>query len=152
MGGEVSLHRTLKAAGRPTLVLTRTDEPYEVDGIRVEQIATDDVLNVNADPAPIAQQLRDVGATVVLAQNELSLPAVRAARQVGIPAIVSVHTPPKYGAGVRQAVQLAGHRIYNTHTSMVEWRRPGLVLHPRCHRSRYQSRPRQVMRTRSCRT
>jgi hypothetical protein len=130
MGGEVSLHRTLVAAGRPALVLTRTFDPYEVAGIRVEQIATDDVLNVNADPAPIAQQLRDVGASVVLAQNELSLPAVKAAKQLGIPSIVSVHTPPKYGAGIRQAIQLADHRIYNTHASMVEWRRPGLVLHP----------------------
>lgn len=130
LGGEVSLHRTLVAAGRPAIVLTRTAEPYTVDGIRVQQIATDDVLNVNADPAPIVEQLRSLGATVVLAQNELSLPAVKAAQRLNIPSIVSVHTPPRYGAGIRQAVMAANHRIYNTGTSMAEWRRPGLVLHP----------------------
>lgn len=130
MGGEVSLHRTLTAAKRDTVVLTRTDTPYMVDGIRVEPIATDDVLNVNADPTPIVEQLRQLGATAVLAQNELSLPAVRAARTLNIPSIVSVHTPPRYGANIRRAVQEATHRVYNTHTSSVEWRLPGLVLHP----------------------
>lgn len=130
MGGEVSLHRTLVAAGQPAVVLTRTDHPYTVDGVRVQQIATDDVLNVNADPTPIVEQLRQLGATAVLAQNELSLPAVRAARTLGVPSIVSVHTPPKYGANIRRAVAEATHRIYNTHTSAVEWRLPGLVLHP----------------------
>lgn len=130
LGGEVSLHRTLTAARQPVTVLTRTDTPYTLDGIQVEQIGTDDVLNINADPAPIVEQLRDLGASAVLAQNELSLPAVRAARTLGIPSIVSVHTPPKYGRNIQRAVQEATHRVYNTHTSMLEWRRPGLVLHP----------------------
>lgn len=130
MGGEVSLHRTLVAAGQPAIVLTRTPEPYDIDGIRVQQIATDDVLNVNANPAPIVAQLRTLGATMVMAQNELSLPAVKAARILGIPSIVSVHTPPKYGRGIAQAVAAADHRIYNTYASSVEWGQPGLVLHP----------------------
>jgi len=130
LGGEVSLHRTLLAATQPATVLTRTRDPYILDGIRVQPIATDDVLDPNADPAPIAAQLQQIGASVVLAQNELSLPSVRAARQVGIPSIVSVHAPPKYGRGIRQAVQDASHRIYNTAQSAKEWRLPGLVLHP----------------------
>lgn len=131
MGGEVSLHRTLVAAGQPAVVLTRADDPYTVDGIRVHPIVTDiDVLDVNANPEPIRRQLVQMGATAVLAQNELSLPAVRAARALGIPSIVSVHTPPKYGANIRRAVAEATHRIYNTHTSSKEWRLPGLVLHP----------------------
>lgn len=130
LGGEVSLHRTLVAARQPVTVLTRTDTPYTLDGIRVERIGTDDVLNINADPAPIVAQLEQLGATAVLAQNELSYPAVRAARTLGIPSIVSVHTPPKYGANIRRGVQEATHRVYNTHTAMLEWRRPGIVLHP----------------------
>lgn len=130
LGGEVSLHRTLVAAKQPVTVLTRTDAPYVLDGIRVERIGTDDVLNVNADPAPIAAQLRELGATAVLAQNELSYPAVRAARTLNIPSIVSVHTPPKFGRNIARAVQEATHRVYNTHTAMLEWRRPGIVLHP----------------------
>jgi hypothetical protein len=130
MGGEVSLHRTLVAAKQPVTVLTRTDSTYMLDGIRVEPIGTDDVLNVNADPAPLVTQLRAVGASAVLAQNELSLPAVRAARTLNIPSIVSVHTPPKFGRNIQRAVQEATHRVYNTHTSMLEWRRPGIVLHP----------------------
>jgi glycosyltransferase involved in cell wall biosynthesis len=130
LGGEVSLHRTLVAAGRPAIVLTQTEKPYELDGIHVKPIATGDVLNVNADPAPIIRQLAGVNATAVLAQNELSLPAVKAARELGIPSIVSVHTPPKYGRNILRAVQDATHRIYNTNASSVEWARPGLVLHP----------------------
>lgn len=130
LGGEVSLHRTLVAAQRPTLVLTRTPNPYTVDGVRVEQIATTDVLNVNADPEPIAEQLRQAGATAVMAQNELSMPAVLAARMLGIPSIVSVHAPPKYGRNIAAAVSAATHRVYNTNTAMTEWRQPGIVLHP----------------------
>lgn len=130
LGGEVSLHRTLVAVGRDVLVLTRTTTPYDLDGIHVAPIGTNDVLNVNADPAPIVAQLREVGATAVLAQNELSVPAVRAAKILGIPSIVSLHTPPRYGRQIARAVTEATHRVYNTHTSMLEWRRPGLVLHP----------------------
>lgn len=130
MGGEVSLHRTLVSAQQPTVVLTNTDVSYEVDGIRVEQIRTPDVLDVSADPAPIAEQLRELRASAVVAQNELSYPAVRAARLIGIPSIVSVHTPPRYGRNIRRAVQTADHVIYNTDTSRREWRRNGLVLHP----------------------
>lgn len=130
LGGEVSLHRTLVAAKQPATVLTRTPAPYTVDGIQVERIATDDVLNIHADPEPIIQQLRDLGASAVIAQNELSLPAVKAARALNIPSIVSVHTPPKYGRNIQQAVKEATHRIFNTEQSKREWRRPGLVLHP----------------------
>lgn len=131
MGGEVSLHRTLKAVAGPVVVLTRTPEPYEVDGIRVEPIGIDDVLNINADPAPIARQLETLSAGSVIAQNELSLPAVKAARMVGVPSIVSVHTPPRYGSGIKAAIPLADHAIYNTYASAVEWGEPdALIVHP----------------------
>lgn len=130
MGGEVSLHRTLTAANMPVTVLTRTTEPYELDGIDVQQIAIADALDINTDPAPLVEQLRALGATAVLAQNELSLPAVRAAKTLGIPSIVSVHTPPKYGRALGNAVAMADHRIYNTTRSAREWRHPGIVIHP----------------------
>lgn len=130
LGGEVSLHRTLVAAGTPVTVLTRTPEPYELDGITVKPINTADVLNVNADPTPIIDQLKALGATAVLAQNELSMPAVRAAKALGIPSIVSIHTPPRYGRQLAPAVAQATHRIYNTQQAATEWRHPGMVLHP----------------------
>lgn len=131
MGGEVSLHRTLTACRGPVTVLTRTDEPYTLDGIRVERIAADAALDQHADPAPIARQLADLDASVVVAQNELSLPAVRAARSIGVPSVVSVHTPPRYGRGIAQAVREADAAIYNTRHSAVEWGEPdALVLHP----------------------
>lgn len=131
MGGEVSLHRTLVALGGGVTVLTRTDQPYDIDGVHVEPITMTDVLNPEADPAPLVTQLAKHAATVVIAQNELSLPAVRAAREVGIPSVVSVHTPPRYGHGIAQAVHECDAAVYNTQTSADEWCTPGsLVIHP----------------------
>lgn len=131
MGGEVSLHRTLVALGGDVTVLTRTDAPYEIDGVKVFPIAVPDVLDVDADPVPLVTQLAEHGATVVVAQNELSLPTVRAARTLGIPSVVSVHTPPRYGAGVRQAVHEADAVVYNTQAAADEWGTPDpLVIHP----------------------
>lgn len=73
MGGEVSLHRTLQAIkDEEVIVLTKTDKPYEFEGIKVMPIAIDNVLDINADPNPIANQLRELNARVVIAQNELS--------------------------------------------------------------------------------
>lgn len=131
MGGEVSLHRALCALDGDKHVLTNTPEPYEVDGVNVSQINTPDVLNVQADPDPIAAQLEQLGARVVIGQNELSLPAVRAARMIGAQSVVYVHTPPKYGRSTREAVRQADHVVFNTVTSAKEWRKPNsLVLHP----------------------
>lgn len=131
MGGEVSLHRTLVAAERAVTVLTRTPKSYAVDGVRVEPIDTADVLNVNADPTPIARQLARVSASVVMVQNELSLPAVRAASRIGIASVVSVHTPPRFGSTTRKAIPLADAAIYNTATSAAQWGEPtALVVHP----------------------
>lgn len=131
MGGEVSLHRTLAALGGDTAVLTRTDEPYDIDGVNVHQIGIDDVLNVNADPAPLVRQFVELNASVVIAQNELSLPAVRAARTLGIPSLVSVHAPPRWGRGILQAVREADAAIYNTQTSATMWGEPkSMVIHP----------------------
>jgi glycosyltransferase involved in cell wall biosynthesis len=131
MGGEVSLHRTLAALGGGVTVLTRTDQPYEIDGVQVEPITMRDVLDVEADPAPLVAQLAEHGATVVIAQNELSLPVVKAARALGIASVVSVHTPPRYGRGIAQAVYEADRVVYNTQTAADEWGTPGsLVIHP----------------------
>jgi glycosyltransferase involved in cell wall biosynthesis len=131
LGGEVALHRALQALDGDRHVLTNTDSPYTVDGVRVHQIDTPDVLNIDADPEPIATQLRDLGATVVIGQNELSLPAVRAAGLAGAVSVVNVHTPPRYGASTREAIQQADHVVFNTATSADEWGRPdGFVLHP----------------------
>lgn len=129
LGGEVALHRALTALPGEKVVLTRTRTPYTIDGVHVGQINTPDVLNIHADPEPIAEQLQ--GARVVIGQNELSLPAVKAARMVGAVSVVNVHTPPKYGRGVREAVKTADHVVFNTATSAKEWGFPrSLVVHP----------------------
>ena len=131
LGGEVSLLRTLAALDGDVNVLTRTDEPYGIDGVNVHPIGITDVLNVNADPAPLVRQFVELDASVVIAQNELSLPAVLAARTLGIPSLVSVHAPPKWGSGIRQAVREADAAIYNTQTSAELWGEPkSLVIHP----------------------
>lgn len=131
MGGEVSLHRTLAALGEPVTVLTRTDEPYTLDGINVRAIDIDDVLNVDANPAPLVWQLARLNASLVIAQNELSGPAVKAAHALGIPSVVSIHTPPRYGRHLRESVRLATAAIFNTQQAATEWRHPkAFVLHP----------------------
>ena len=132
MGGEVSLHRTLQAIkDEEVIVLTKTDKPYEFEGIKVMPIAIDNVLDINADPDPIAKQLRELNARVVIAQNELSWPAVKAANLTGAVSVVSLHTPPKYGKLLRQAVVESDYAIYNTETSAVQWGEPkALVVHP----------------------
>ena len=131
LGGEVSLHRTMVALGGDTAVLTRTNEPYSIDGVKVFPIGIADVLDINADPTPLVWQLAKLDATVVIGQNELSLPAVKAARVLGIPSMVSVHTPPRHGRRIAQAVKECDAAIYNTQTSATEWGEPAsLVVHP----------------------
>jgi hypothetical protein len=131
MGGEVSLHRSMLAVKGERVVLTNTQAEYYIDGIRVTQINTPDVLNIKADPAPIAKQLKNLNARVVIAQNELSLPAVLAAQEVGAVSVVNVHTPPKYGKGIRAGVVYADYAVYNTETSARQWGEPGaIVVHP----------------------
>jgi len=131
MGGEVSLHRSMLAVKGKRAVLTNTEAEYYIDGIQVTQINTPDVLDINANPVPIAKQLKDLGARVVIGQNELSLPAVNAANYIGAASIVNVHTPPKYGKSIRQAVVNADYAVYNTKTSAKQWGEPeALVLHP----------------------
>ena len=131
MGGEVSLHRSMMAVKGERVVLTNTQAEYYIDGIRVTQINTPDVLNINANPSPIAEQLKDLNASVVIAQNELSLPAVLAANSVGAVSIVNVHTPPKYGRGIREGVVYADYAVYNTETSARQWGEPNaIVVHP----------------------
>lgn len=131
MGGEVSLHRSLKALDEEVIVLTRTDEEYSFEGISVKPIAITDVLNPRANPIPLANQLRDLNARVVIAQNELSLPAVRAARTAKTISLVSVHTPPRYGRGIKDGLRLADYAVYNTRAAAKAWGEPdSFVLHP----------------------
>ncbi len=131
MGGEVSLHRSMMAVKGERVVLTNTKAEYYIDGVRVTQINTPNVLDVNANPGPIAKQLRGLNARVVIGQNELSLPSVLAANSIGAISMVSIHTPPKYGKLIRQAVVSADYAIYNTETSAKQWGEPkALVLHP----------------------
>jgi len=131
MGGEVSLHRSLAAMSGKKTVLTKIESPYSFEGIQVKKIDTPDVLNINANPAPIVNQLKELSANVVIGQNELSLVAVLAAKEIGAISIVNVHTPPRYGKNIRQAVVYSNYAIYNTETSARLWGEPGaLVLHP----------------------
>lgn len=131
MGGEVSLHRTLIAARGDKFVLTATDEPYSFEGIRVQQIDAKDVLNIRTDPLPIARQLKELEATVVIGQNELSLAAVKSANMVKAVSIVNVHTPPRYGRNLADAMYETDYAVYNTRTAAEEWGEPdALVVHP----------------------
>lgn len=131
MGGEVALHRAMREIRGRKIVLTATPYEYEFEGVEVKKINTPNVLDVNANPVPIAEQLRSLGATVVIGQNELSLPAVLAAREIGATSIVNVHTPPRYGRGIAVAMRETDYAIYNTQTSATQWGEPNaLVLHP----------------------
>ena len=73
MGGEVSLHRTMVAARGEKFVLTKTNEPYVFEDVHAININTPNVLDINAVPTPIAKQLQELDARVVIGQNELSL-------------------------------------------------------------------------------
>ena len=131
MGGEVSLHRTLREARGEKFALTRTDSPYTIEGVAVSQIDAADVLDIQTNPEPIARQLEALGAKVVIGQNELSLAAVRAAKLVGAKSVVSVHTPPRYGGNIKDAVEQADYSIFNTSTAAENWGQPdALVIHP----------------------
>lgn len=131
MGGEVALHRAMTAVKGEKIVLTKTQEEYVFEGVRVKKIATPDVLNIKANPIPIARQLLELNARVVIGQNELSLPAVLAANEIGAVSIVNVHTPPKYGRSIAQGMRYADYAVYNTETAARQWGEPkALVLHP----------------------
>ena len=131
MGGEVALHRAMTAVVGNRVVLTKTEKEYTFENILVKKINTKNVLDIYSDPLPIAKQLQAIGARVVIVQNELSLGCVLAAKILGIVSIVNVHTPPKYGRGIREAVVRADFAVYNTRTSAVQWGEPdAIVLHP----------------------
>ena len=131
MGGEVSLHRTMLAVPGPKYVLTGTEQDYTFEGVAAKKINTPDVLDIMANPLPIAEQLMEINADVVIGQNELSLPAVKAAQLSGAVSIVNVHTPPRYGGTIREAMVATDYAIYNTKTSAIEWGEPNaLVVHP----------------------
>lgn len=131
MGGEVSLHRSMVVLEGDKLVLTATDKPYEFEGVKVEKINADNVLDIRTSPHPIVDQLKDVDVKVVIGQNELSLAAVKVASRIGATSIVNVHTPPKYGNTIREAMRFTDFATFNTHVAAREWGEPnGIVLHP----------------------
>lgn len=131
MGGEVSLHRMLQITDGEKHVLTKTHMPYTFEGVEVHKINAVDVLNIRTDAKPIARQLSELKANVVIGQNELSLAAVRAARMVEAVSVVSVHTPPRYGSNIMEALSQADCAVYNTRTSAIEWGEPeAMVVHP----------------------
>lgn len=131
MGGEVSLHRTMIAARGDKYVLTATEKPYNFEGVNVSKIDAKNVLDIYTDPAPIAKQLKTLNASVVIGQNELSLAAVNAARLIGAASIVNVHTPPRFGRALADAMYNTDYAIYNTRTAAEEWGEPNaLVIHP----------------------
>lgn len=131
MGGEVALHRAMTAVSGDKFVLTATDKPYSFEGVNVIKIDTPDVLDIYANPEPIIKQLKQLNAKIVIGQNELSLPAVLAANEIGAISIVNVHTPPRYGKNIYEAMRLTDYAIYNTETSAAEWGEPdAFVLHP----------------------
>jgi hypothetical protein len=131
MGGEVALHRAMTAIHGEKHVLTSTKDAYVFEGVNVHKINTPDVLNINLNPDPIVRQLNALNARVIIGQNELSLPAVRAGIKTGSVSIVNVHTPPRYGRGIAKAMKFADFAVYNTETSAREWGEPSApVLHP----------------------
>lgn len=131
MGGEVSLHRSLVPLLGNKFVLTKVEEEYEIDGVVVKKINAKDVLNIYTDSMAIARQLGKLKANVVVGQNELSLAAVSAAREIGAISIVNVHTPPKYGRSIKSAMLSTDYAVYNTRASAIEWGEPdAFVLHP----------------------
>jgi hypothetical protein len=131
MGGEVALHRAMSVIKGDRAVLTKTENEYTFENIRVVNINAENVLDVYSDPVPIATQLKSLDARVVIGQNELSLACVVAAKILGIVSVVNVHTPPKYGRGIREAVIQADYAVYNTKTSAEQWGEPNaVVLHP----------------------
>lgn len=132
MGGEVSLHRLMAHLPNAACLTDLKGQPPTVhEGVRVEQIAVDDVLDINADIGGVVRQLAAMGATAVIGQNELSLVAVRAARALGIPSYVYVHTPPRFGGNVKQAIAEATYVICNTGAAADQWGTSrDLVLHP----------------------
>lgn len=131
MGGEVALHRSMKAINGDKFVLTDTDKEYEFEGVNVKKIHAPNVLDINSDPSPIAKQLKELNARVVIGQNELSLPAVLAAKEADAISVVNVHTPPKYGAGIAKAMMQTDYAVYNTKVSAIQWGdQRGFVLHP----------------------
>lgn len=131
MGGEVALHRLIKEARCNKHALTNTDTDYIIDDVKVHKINAANVLDIGTDPNPIANQLNKLNAKVIVAQNELSLAAVKAANIIGAISIVNVHTPPRYGRNLAQALYQADYGIYNTRTSAIQWGEPNaLVVHP----------------------
>lgn len=123
MGGEMSTHRTLRVVPG-SIVFTKTLEEYVLDGVSVRP-ATGSSRQSIMDDAKYA------GSTVLFGHSTLSVETVRAARRLGLPSILAVHAPPRFGGDLRAARHAATVRLYNTEVARKDWRDPkGWLLHP----------------------
>ena len=123
MGGEVSTHRTIRAVPG-SVVFTDCDEEYELDGVRVLPL-------LGTHTEDIKQATASVDGTCLYAHSSLSAPTVRAAKMMGLPSILAIHSPPRFGTDLRRAWHRATVRLYNTEISRKERNDPmGWLLHP----------------------
>lgn len=124
MGGEVSTHRTLREVYGST-VFTRIDEPYTFEGVQVRPIGN----RLSAEA--FVGMADSVGAKALFAHSTYSTDTIRAARRLRLPAVLSVHAPPRYAGDLRRAWPSANVRLYNTEAARRDWRdKQGWVLHP----------------------
>lgn len=123
MGGEMSTHRTLKAVDG-SIVFTTTQEAYQMDGVSVRPASGSSFLSMMDDAEA-------VDASVLYGHSSLSQHTIRAAKRMGLPSILAVHAPPRFGADLRRAWSAATVRLYNTEAARKEWHDPkGWLLHP----------------------
>src|SRR5690606_36680936 len=102
-----------------------------LEGINVGATAIAHGRDENADTGQPMTNLARLNVSLHIAPDELSSAAGQAAHAHGIPAVVSVQPPPRYGRHLRSAVTTAIAAIFNPHPSAAEWRHPNaFVLHP----------------------
>lgn len=124
MGGEISTHRTLSVVPGSVVITPRTTDGYVLDGVTVLPSSGQTYRDIVGDA-------QSVDANVLFAHSTLSLATVRAARQMKIPSILSVHAPRRFAADLRQAWPAAKVCLYNTEAARKDWKDPkGWLLHP----------------------
>ena len=123
MGGETSTHRTLRAVPG-SVVFTKTLEEYTYDGVSVRPAT-------GTSRQSIMEDAKAAGASVLFGHSTLAVETIRAARRMGLPSILAVHAPPRFGGDLRAARHAASVRLYNTEVARRDWRDvKGWVLHP----------------------
>jgi len=124
MGGETSTHRTLRVIPGSTVYAQSASEPYELDNVTVRPLQ---------DPVEVMDvyDLLQGNLDVMFAHSALSEVAVRGARKLRKPSILSVHAPRRFAPDLVRAARGATVRLYNTDAAKKDWRDPsGWVLHP----------------------